>query len=90
MERLDKELLGWLTTIDPAGQPQASAVWFLWRDGEILVFSGKRARRNDNLAEHRLVGFNHQRAEPVHATQIVYTVHRTSCCYSTCPGLPLW
>ncbi len=58
LERLDKELIGWLTTIDPAGQPQASAVWFLWRDGEILVFSGKRARRNDNLVEHRLVSFN--------------------------------
>jgi len=58
LERLDKELIGWLTTIDPAGQPQASAVWFLWRDGEILVFSGKRARRNDNLAEHRHVSFN--------------------------------
>ena len=58
LELLDKELIGWLTTIDPAGQPQASAVWFLWRDGEILVFSGKRARRNDNLAGHRLVSFN--------------------------------
>ena len=58
LERLDKELIGWLTTIDPTGQPQASAVWFLWRDGEILVFSGKRARRNDNLAGHRLVSFN--------------------------------
>jgi len=58
LERVDKDLIGWLTTTDPAGQPQASAVWFLWRDGEILVFSGKRARRNDNLAEHRLVSFN--------------------------------
>ena len=58
LERLDKDLIGWLTTTDLAGQPQASAVWFLWRDGEILVFSGKRARRNDNLVEHQLVSFN--------------------------------
>ncbi len=55
---LDRELIGWLTTIDPAGQPQTSAVWFLWQDGEILVFSGKRARRNDNLLAHPLVSFN--------------------------------
>ncbi len=37
--RLETELVVWLTTVTPAGQPQSSAVWFLWRDGELLVYS---------------------------------------------------
>ena len=37
--RLETELVVWLTTVSPAGQPQSSAVWFLWRDGEFLVYS---------------------------------------------------
>lgn len=58
MERLSSELIGWLTTVDPNGQPQSSAVWFLWQDDEVLVYSGKRARRNDNLVDRPLVAFN--------------------------------
>ena len=38
-ERLERELILWLTTVTPAGQPQTSPVWFLWVDGEILLFS---------------------------------------------------
>jgi PPOX class probable F420-dependent enzyme len=37
--RLETELVVWLTTVTPAGQPQSSPVWFLWRDGELLVYS---------------------------------------------------
>ena len=45
-ERLETELIGWLTTINPDGQPQSSPIWFLWRDGEVLVYSHVRAPRN--------------------------------------------
>ena len=58
LERLASERMGWLTTVNPDGQPQSSPIWFLWADGEILIYSGKRAPRNDNIAERPLVGFN--------------------------------
>jgi PPOX class probable F420-dependent enzyme len=46
--------------VDPDGQAQASPVWFLWdaEGGEILVYSGKRAMRNGNLADNPRVAFN--------------------------------
>ena len=37
--RFETELIIWLTTVSPAGQPQSSPVWFLWEDGEFLVYS---------------------------------------------------
>jgi PPOX class probable F420-dependent enzyme len=47
--RLRDEKIGWLTTVTPDGQPQSTPVWFLWLDGEILVYGDHRARRNRNL-----------------------------------------
>lgn len=58
LARLDTELMGWMTTVDLAGQPQSSAIWFLWRDGEVLVYSHKRAPRNANVEANPLVSFN--------------------------------
>lgn len=58
LERLATERIAWLTTVDPDGQPYNSAVWFLWDDGEVLVFSGKRAMRNANVADNPRVAFN--------------------------------
>ena len=31
--RLREEIIGWLTTVTPDGQPQPIPVWFVW-DGE--------------------------------------------------------
>ena len=58
LERLGSEKIGWLTTVDPDGQPYASAVWFLWDDGDIIVYSGKRAMRNANIEDNPRVAFN--------------------------------
>lgn len=49
-ERLATDMIGWLTTVTPEGQPQTFPIWFLWEDGEALVFSDRRARRNVNIA----------------------------------------
>ncbi len=56
--RLGTELMGWLTTVDPDGQPQSSPIWFLWRDGAVLVYSHKRAPRNGNVEANPRVSFN--------------------------------
>ena len=58
LERLETEPIGWLTTVNPDGQPQSSPIWFLWADGEILLYSHRRAPRNDNIAERPQVAFN--------------------------------
>jgi PPOX class probable F420-dependent enzyme len=58
LERLASDIIGWLTTINPDGQPQSSPVWFVWADEQVLVYSHKRAPRNGNLADRPLVAFN--------------------------------
>jgi PPOX class probable F420-dependent enzyme len=58
LDRLEHELIGWLTTVNPDGQPQSSAIWFLWRDGKIIVYSHIRAPRNANVEANPRVSFN--------------------------------
>ena len=58
LRRLETELMGWVTSVNPDGQPQSSAIWFLWQDGEILVYSHIRAQRNANVEANRRVSFN--------------------------------
>ena len=33
-------------------------MWFLWTDGALLVYSHRRAPRNDNIAERPSIAFN--------------------------------
>jgi PPOX class probable F420-dependent enzyme len=49
LERLRTDMIGWLTTVTPDGQPQTFPIWFLWHDGEALVYSDRRAKRNENV-----------------------------------------
>ena len=56
--RLQTELIGWLTTVNPDGQPQASPIWFLWDGEELLIYSMTRAPRNGNIEDRPLVAFN--------------------------------
>ncbi len=44
LARLDDELIIWLTTVNPSGQPQSSPVWFWWDGSEFLVYSLPSAR----------------------------------------------
>ena len=58
LERLETELMGWVTSINPDGMPQSSPIWFLWRDGKVLVYSHIRAPRNANIEANPRVSFN--------------------------------
>jgi PPOX class probable F420-dependent enzyme len=49
LERLGSELVCWLTTVSPAGQPQSMPVWFLWSDGDVVVYSLNTALRIRNI-----------------------------------------
>jgi len=58
LRRLRSELIAWLTTINPDGQPQASPIWFLWDGEELLIYSMTRAPRNGNIEDRPPVAFN--------------------------------
>jgi PPOX class probable F420-dependent enzyme len=48
-QRLRDEKIAWLTTVRRDGQPQSSPVWFLWRDGEVIVYSQPTTQKVRNL-----------------------------------------
>lgn len=58
LERLGGDMIGWLTTVTPEGQPQTLPIWFLWEDGEVLVYSDRRAKRNENLRSNPRVSLH--------------------------------
>jgi PPOX class probable F420-dependent enzyme len=56
--RLERELILWLTTVTPGGQPQGSPVWFLWVDGEIMLLSRADTPRAANIRANPRVAAN--------------------------------
>jgi len=58
LERLEQDMVGWLTTVTPGGQPQTFPIWFLWEGGEALIYSDRRARRNVNIAANPRVSLH--------------------------------
>lgn len=57
-ERLEGELVAWMTTVNASGQPQTSAVWFLVQDEVIVVYSLDRTPRTRNIAANPKVCLN--------------------------------
>ena len=49
LRRLAEERVVWLTTTGGDGTPQPNPVWFLWQDGEFLVYSLPHAARVRNV-----------------------------------------
>jgi PPOX class probable F420-dependent enzyme len=51
--RLNRNLMAWLTTVRPDGQPDSVPVWFLVRDDEtILVYSQPNKMKLRNISEN--------------------------------------
>ncbi len=57
-ERLAGELVIWMTTVNPAGQPQTSPVWFLIEDDVIVIYSLGRTPRARNVEANGRVCLN--------------------------------
>jgi PPOX class probable F420-dependent enzyme len=55
---LDREYVGWLTTVSPTGQPQSSIVWFLRDHDDLLIYSQASARKLPNIEANPRVAFN--------------------------------
>jgi PPOX class probable F420-dependent enzyme len=57
-ERLDGELVAWMTTVNAAGQAQTSPVWFLVQDEVIVVYSLAKTPRTRNIEANPKVCLN--------------------------------
>jgi PPOX class probable F420-dependent enzyme len=57
-QRLRDELIIWLTTVSPAGQPQTSPVWFLWNGEEVVIYSLPGTARTRNIVANPRVSLN--------------------------------
>jgi len=57
-ERLDHEVMGWLTTVTANGRPQSSAVWFVARDDAIYIQSRPEAAKLRNIRANGKVTFH--------------------------------
>ena len=58
LDRLEGEVVIWMTTVSPAGQPQTSPVWFLVQDDTIVVYSLAGTPRTRNIRANDKVALN--------------------------------
>jgi PPOX class probable F420-dependent enzyme len=56
--RLREDLIIWLTTVNPHGQPQTSPVWFWWDGRDVLIFSMPRSPKVANIRANPRVSVN--------------------------------
>ena len=57
-QRLDKEIVIWLTTVGADGTPQPSPVWFLWADQAFLIYSRPNTPKLRNIERSPRVALN--------------------------------
>ncbi len=57
-QRLEKEIVAWLTTVDKDGTPRPSPIWFWWDGASILIYSKEGTSRTRNLARSSAASFN--------------------------------
>jgi PPOX class probable F420-dependent enzyme len=57
-ERLEREVVGWLTTVTRSGQPQSSVVWFVVHDDAIYIQSQPHAAKLSNIQANGKVSFH--------------------------------
>jgi PPOX class probable F420-dependent enzyme len=57
-ERLDHEVMAWLTTVTAKGRPQSSGVWFVVRDDAIYIQSQAGAAKLRNIRTNDKVSFH--------------------------------
>ena len=57
-DRLRAEPVIWLTTVNGAGQPQSTPVWFLWDGTEFLIYGSKDGPKTPNIAANPKVSLH--------------------------------
>ena len=54
-ERLERNLIIWISSVRPDGRPHSVPVWFLWEDGTVLIFSRPDQKIKNLRANPRVV-----------------------------------
>jgi PPOX class probable F420-dependent enzyme len=55
---LREEIVVWMTTITPAGEPLPMPVWFVWDTGELVRMHSRRSARVRNIEANPAVSLN--------------------------------
>lgn len=58
LDQIEHEQVIWLTTVRADGQPQTSAVWFLWTGEEFLIYSMPDKPKLHNIQHNPKVSLN--------------------------------
>ena len=58
VDQLDRDLVGWLTTVNSNLQQQSSPIWYLRVGNDLMVYSKADATRITNLATNTNIAFN--------------------------------
>ena len=72
-QRLENELVVWLTTVSADGTPQPNPVWFLWDGETCLVFSKPNNAKVHNITRHPQVSFHFEGAGVVSGDVTILT-----------------
>jgi PPOX class probable F420-dependent enzyme len=57
-QRLDQDVVIWLTTVRVDGTPEPSPVWFLWDGETFLIYSLRNTSRETNIRGNPRVSLN--------------------------------
>lgn len=57
-KRLCGDLIAWLTTVTPEGQPQSSPIWFHWDGTRLLVYSEPGKAKINSIRSNPRVSFH--------------------------------
>lgn len=59
LEQLQREHFVWLTTVGAkSGTPQPNVIWFLYQDGDIIIYTKPAYQRLENIAKNSNVSLN--------------------------------
>jgi PPOX class probable F420-dependent enzyme len=73
LERLEHEIVIWLTTVSKDGTPQPNPVWFLWNGETFLIYSQPDAAKVLNITRHSQVSLHFEGADVVGGDVIILT-----------------
>ena len=64
LEQLQNEHAVWLTTVGAkSGTPQPNVIWFLYQDGDVIIYTKPGYQRLENIAKNPKVSLNFDSTE---------------------------
>lgn len=61
---LERDLIGWISTVDEHGRPRSVPVWFFWHDGRVMILSKPDTAKVRHLRAGSPVQFHLQAGGP--------------------------